>query len=461
MTATVFASGSIFVNALSPVILESRPGEFQQMLADVRPLQLTNILDVGPGILRRLNIGQDFSQPWKFAAFTAARSMPLFNMHAAIFDGWTMAAIAENPHVSAIYEDRPIRLLQYPFAPAEGTFSVATTSGTMNFTSTQWTRRLLGADVANAKGFTGKGINAVVVDTGGTKGNQQTVRMVRETVIPGNRFDVVSHGEWCASSLGGALMKDQVFSAITRMPVYCEGMAPQCNLMQVKALDFIIGTAPTSMLIAGLERAVQMGADVISCSWGGTVTSTQPQGSPFYNVMQNIVDRNILVGVAAGNSGPGASTIDDPGAMPQVLTVGAYNAVGNTFNSMFGQAGEMSNFSSRGPTPWGDIKPDTVGPGAIIDSGVSPVSEMAVSYTHRPHNASAIAGTSMATPQIMGVVACMRQAHKQLLGKTLTNDEVKAMLAALGQPKSNDAGWGPLTWQMYERWLNTQYNVTL
>ena len=460
MSARVFAPSSIFVNAVSPVILEASPGRFSDMLKTVQPLTLTKLLDISPlGLLKQMGVAQNLTSPWRATAMTAARPISAFNMYAGLFDGWTLSSIAEHPSVGAIYEDRPMKLLQFPYAPVEGTFSVKVESGPIYFTSTQWTRRLMGADVANSKGYSGQGVNAVVVDTGGTRGNPQTIRMVRKTVIPGNHFDVISHGEWCASALGGTLMKDNTFSAETRMPVYCEGMAPQCNLYEVKALDFVIGTAMTSQLLAGLEAALNLKADVLSCSWGASVSTSEPTGDPFYNAMQTLDQSGMLLAVAAGNSGPQGGTIDTPGALPNVITVGSYNAVGNPSNAMFGAAGEVSGFSSRGPAYGTEIKPDTIAPGAIIDSGVSPVSEMALSYTHRPHNASAIAGTSMATPQVAGLLACMRQAHRKLLNKTLTNAEVKTMLAALGQPKNNDSGWGPLHWAMYEEWLASQYNV--
>jgi subtilisin family serine protease len=460
MGARVFAPSSVFVSAVSPVILEASPGNFQSMLSAVQPLTVTKLLDISPlGLLKQMGVARNLTSPWRATALTAAKPMPAFNMYAGLFDGWTLASIAEHPSVAAIYEDRPIKLLQFPYAPAEGTFSVKVESGPLYFTSTQWTRRLMGADVANSKGYSGQGVNACVVDTGGTRGNPQTMRMVRQTVIPGNHFDVISHGEWCASALGGTLFKDSTFSAETRMPVYCEGMAPKCNLYQVKALDFIIGTAMTSQLIAGLEAALNLRADVLSCSWGAPVSTSEPTGDPFYSVMQKLDQSGMLLAVAAGNSGPQGGTIDTPGALPNVITVGSYNAVGNVSNSMFGAAGEVSGFSSRGPAYVTEVKPDTIAPGAIIDSGVSPFSEMALSYTHRPHGASAIAGTSMATPQVAGLLACMRQAHKQLLNRVLTNAEVKTMLASLGQPKNNDSGWGPLTWAMYEEWMATQYNM--
>ena len=67
----------------------------------------------------------------------------------------------------------------------------------------------------------------------------------------------------------------------------------------------------------------------------------------------------------------------------------------------------------------------------------------------------------MATPIVAGLVTLMRQAHKKLLGKVLTVDEVKQMLSTFGHEKSNVDGWGAITWDMYEQWLSTQYGVSL
>ncbi|MBF6555479.1 MAG: S8 family serine peptidase [Acidimicrobiales bacterium] len=269
------------------------------------------------------------------------------------------------------------------------------------------------------------------------------------------------HNTWCLSALGGTLYQDHAFSQVAGVPVLCEGMAPLCGLLAIKALDFVIGTAPTSILLSALEMALAQKVDVLSLSWGGPVSGATPAADPFYPAMAALDAAGVLVFAAAGNSGPGASTLDSPGALPQPVTVGAWNALSNSFNPMFGAAGSVCNFSSRGPTPWGAVKPDCVAPGAIIDSGVSAFSEMAVSYTQRPHEANAIAGTSMSTPQAAGIGVLARQAHAKLLGKTLTSAEVKAMLVAANGPPNNVYGSGALTWDVYRAWLSTQYGVTI
>lgn len=456
--AAIYAPSSIFVRPLSAVIVQAHPGQLPQVSAAIQQRDLTRTLSFGP--LKGI-------RPWTVGAFTAARAIPEFDMHAAVLDAVTLTDLAQNSSVAAIYEDRPVHISQvFPAAPASATYSVRVPSSsgksvtTLYFTSTDETRKLLGADVANAAGFSGQGMKGCVVDTGGHV-HRQTSRAAFLTAIPGNYVDICSHGQWCLSALGGTNYQDRVFSREVGTPIYCQGMAPMAGLLAIKALDFVIGTAPTSILLHALAMALNAKPDVVSLSWGSAVSGTTPQADPFYPAMEALDNAGIMVFAAAGNAGPGASTLDSPGALPQPITVGGWNAVTNTFNSMFGEAGAMCNFSSRGPTPWSSIKPDVIALAAIIDSGVSAFSQMALSYTNQPHEANSIAGTSMATPQAAGMGLLMRQAHQKLLGKVLTNTEVKQMMAALGLPKTNDYGWGPLTWSIYRDWLSTQYNITI
>ncbi|MGS2613178.1 S8 family serine peptidase [Micromonospora sp. LZ34] len=102
----------------------------------------------------------------------------------------------------------------------------------------------------------------------------------------------------------------------------------------------------------------------------------------------------ILVVAAAGNTGPYCGSIDDPPApYPDVLTVGAVD-----------RQRRVTSFSSRGPAPGDAAKPDLVAPGAGVVSAM-------------PGGGYArLDGTSMATPQVAGVVALMWSANPALVG---------------------------------------------
>ena len=197
--AIIYAPSSVFVRSLSPVIVQAKPGRLPQVSASIRSLDLTRVLSFGPfkGV-----------RPWSPSAFTAARAIPAFNMHAAVLDGVSVTQLAQSADVAAIYADNPVRISQFPYVPPAGTWSLEVSGPTglapvpMNFTSTQWTRRLLGADAANAAGYSGQGVKACVVDTGGHL-HPQTRRAGFLTAIPGVVVDIISHGQWCLAALGG------------------------------------------------------------------------------------------------------------------------------------------------------------------------------------------------------------------------------------------------------------------
>ncbi|MFY1596750.1 S8 family serine peptidase [Micromonospora sp. WMMD737] len=101
----------------------------------------------------------------------------------------------------------------------------------------------------------------------------------------------------------------------------------------------------------------------------------------------------VMVVAAAGNTGPYCRSIDDPPApYADVLTVGAVD-----------RQRKVTLFSSRGPVP-GAAKPDLVAPGDEVLSSM-PGGGYAV-----------LSGTSMATPQVAGVVALMWSANPALVG---------------------------------------------
>jgi len=231
--------------------------------------------------------------------------------------------------------------------------------------------------------------------------------------------------------------------------VECEGVAPRCDLLAVKCLGYVIGMGSTSGIIDALDMSLVHGADVVSLSLGGPSEGMTADEDPYYTVMQKVVDEGVIPVVAAGNEGPGSKTVGSPGCMPSVLTVGAYDPI----------TGKMADFSSRGPTNWGDVKPDVVAPGVSVNSAI--VGVLDTSGDGMFSRYSNLSGTSMATPHVSGIVALFCEAHKKLLGQQLTVDEIKSMLNAFGMDKSNLYGWGNITWRMYERWLSSEHGIEL
>jgi subtilisin family serine protease len=449
-----------FTSAASPVIIRATSGNLKAIYADYAAYELSSVIPrPALGVVKQLK---------PFYSLTEFHLMSNLNYMSGIFTGPVLQDMAQDSRIDVIWPDRVDKvMLQYPVSPpypsASPDYTYSTypgnTSKNLFFTSMQVIRSIVGAHAANQLGYTGNGMKAVVIDTGGTRLNPATPGITKETAIDHIYTDEIGHGEWCAAAIAGQHYQEQTYSKINKgkPPVVNQGIAPNASLTEIKALDFVTGTASDSILLNAIDMAIALKPDIISMSWGGTESYNTPADDPFYTAMQSVVNAGIIPVAAAGNSGPGARTIDSPGAMPQVLTIGAYNAVSNS-KSMFGAAGSVAAFSSRGPTPWGAIKPDCVAPGAIINNAITGYLEFA--YSHIPGLTQSIAGTSMATPIAAGLTLLMRQTHAKLLGKTLGVDEIKAMLQALGHTKNNTDGWGMLSWGMYQQWLSTQYGVT-
>ncbi len=176
-----------------------------------------------------------------------------------------------------------------------------------------------------------------------------------------------------------------------RTPSQFHGMAPGASL----AVGKICGPTgcPYSAIISGMEWALNISADVVSMSIGGTATSYDP----IAQMADYLVDNGIVVVIAAGNSGPDFYTVESPGISHKAITVGAAT-----------KAWTLAYFSSKGPSPVDFyVKPDVVAPGMAVSSSVNVT--MALFGAEFPYEAWA--GTSMATPHVSGLAALIKAAH--------------------------------------------------
>jgi subtilisin family serine protease len=181
------------------------------------------------------------------------------------------------------------------------------------------------------------------------------------------------------------------------------GVAPGASLYNIKVLDKY-GMGYMSWVIAGIESAVNHTATIINLSLGADVNTDGTD--PVSLACDWAVDQGVVVVVAAGNSGPGESTVGSPGCADKVITVGAST-----------KQDEVAGFSSRGPTYDFRIKPDVVAPGVDI---VAPASVGSWIWTYlskyEPNRIVGncyyeLDGTSMATPHVVGVAALLKELH--------------------------------------------------
>ena len=98
------------------------------------------------------------------------------------------------------------------------------------------------------------------------------------------------------------------------------GVAPRALLGNYNVFPGAVGNARSEDIMNALEAAYQDGFDVANMSLGGGSHGFQDL---LTRAVDNLDQANMVVAVAAGNSGPGFFTIESPGSAARALTAGA------------------------------------------------------------------------------------------------------------------------------------------
>src|SRR5258705_145202 len=163
------------------------------------------------------------------------------------------------------------------------------------------------------------------------------------------------------------------------------GSAPLSSIYALRVFG-PTGGAPTSRVLAAMERVIDLrekfdagmpgGVNIKVCnmSLGG---STLIAGRDLLDIEANVMlDKDIVLSVAAGNAGPSSLTVGSPGTSIGAITVGAASqphnerilrrlqfgaTIGSLYRPFLGSP--TSFFSSPGPNADGRLDPDVTANG--------------------------------------------------------------------------------------------------
>jgi len=209
----------------------------------------------------------------------------------------------------------------------------------------------------------GKGVVVAVLDTGVDQDHRdlkgQVLKVKDFTGSRSGPSDVSGHGSHCAGVVAAA-----------ENGVGMVGVAPEAKLLVGKVLNDR-GSGLSSWIAAGIDWAVDEGADVISMSLGSGASDPRIKAA-----VERAASKGVIVVAAAGNEGPGDGTVGFPGRYPECVCVAAVDS-----------KGKVAEFSSRGE------RVDIAAPGVSVRS------------CYPGDRFATMSGTSMATPYVAGVAA--------------------------------------------------------
>jgi hypothetical protein len=218
--------------------------------------------------------------------------------------------------------------------------------------------------------------------------------------ISGSEWDTQDHGSHVAGTVAG----DNFANLLTHNTA--DGMAPGAKLV-IQDAGYSVDNCgdlpgigcPVVDLNPLFQQAYTQGARLHTNSWGDNENAAVQNN---YSAASQDVDefmwnhKDFLIFFAAGNSGPGTSSVSSPSTAKSGVSVGA------TLRGT--SADSMASFSSCGPTADGRLKPEVTVPGSSIVSANNDLS-----ITTNNCGTLSSSGTSMATPGAAGLTALIRQ----------------------------------------------------
>jgi len=303
--------------------------------------------------------------------------------------------------------------------------------------------RVAGVEALHREGVTGKGVTVAVIDSGlwehdalvkDTEGNNRLVaRYNALTDTEGEELvDESGHGTHISSII---LNSEPTIRGGRPTGTY-KGVAPDARLVAVKVLDRQ-GLAHLLEIVRAIQWVVDhrktYNIRVLNLSFAQTPRWPFWE-DPVNQAVAKAWASGIAVVAAAGNEGPEPGTIGSPGNLPYIITVGI---VTDSWTPETRDDDYIPDFSSRGPTPTGHIKPDVVALGGHMTGLIYPDSSLALEQPEDMLKTGEFVstGSSQASAMVSGILALLLQ-----LEPDLTPNELKCKLITSAEPAINRDG---------------------
>ncbi len=274
----------------------------------------------------------------------------------------------------------------------------------------QWFHQSVNTPKVWEEGYSGSGVTVAVIDSGIDTSNSDL--SCRRTYYASGSFTSVEdengHGTHCAGIIAGL---DNSLGGL--------GIAPGAELIALRA-GSIDGSLRVSDIAECINKAVNMGADIISMSFGSLQSNAIEK-----RAIKNAINKGVICVAAAGNEG--TDSYSYPAAYEGVLAVGAYS-----------YRNDLTSYSNYGS--WVDL----AAPGSdILSTMPDEAAHQNCDFTDKfTGNCSygKLSGTSMATPIVAGIAALVKSAHP-----SWDADMIKTAIINSGSDKGYEYGGRTVT----------------
>jgi serine protease AprX len=357
---------------------------------------------------------------------TVGRRLAIINGFAAEVPPGAVEWLESTPAIAEVTPNVPLQLQADNYNPGSDIGSI------------DHTTKVIGATRYWQAGFTGRGVDVAMIDSGvspvvGLNGRGKVVRgpdLSFESQAPNLRdLDTFGHGTFMAGLIAG-------YEPGEASRDY-DGVAPGARIVSIKVADSH-GATDVSQVIAAIDWVVQYGHSnglnvrVLNLSFG--TYSTQSYAlDPLAFAAEVAWHNGIFVVVAAGNDSS-SGRLMNPARDPFLMAVGAANANG----TVSVQDDTLLSFSARGD---GVRNPDLVAPGKSLQGLRVPGSWIDQTYPTGRINDRFFrgSGTSQSAALVSGAAALVIQQRPGI-----TPDELKALLTSTAQelPDADARGQG-------------------